>query len=69
MIQPELHMSFSGRDWQIIKKWLEETKAIKVGLLIAASDHDKSNQIRGSLSMIDSILALETAAQRAAYQG
>lgn len=69
MIQPELHLAFAGRDWQILKRWLEETKAVKVGLLIAATEHDKSNQIRGSLSMIDAILALETAAHRAAQQG
>ena len=66
MIKPEEHLSFHGRDWQVIKAWLLEIKEQKIGLLIQADTHDKSNQIRGSLGLINQMLAFEKAATMAA---
>lgn len=69
MARPEEYIAFQGRDWQLLKTWLLEQKNNKVGLLIQADTHDKSNQIRGALAMIQQILALEEAANKAALQG
>lgn len=66
MIKAEEYIMFAGRDWQIIKTWLTEQQEQKIGLLIAATNHDKSNEYRGALSMIRQVLALETAAELAA---
>lgn len=56
------YVDFNSPTWKTIKAWLEEKKVIKTDLLISADTHDKSNQIRGSLSFINEILALEKAA-------
>lgn len=69
MIELEKHLNFAGQDWYILKKWLEEAKENKIGLLITADTHDKSNQIRGALSIIQTLLKMEEAALRAAQQG
>lgn len=55
----EQYMEFQGATWKTLKTWLEEKKATKIGILISADTHDKSNQIRGALSIIEEILALE----------
>lgn len=56
------NIEVNGPTWKIIKLWLEEKKSIKTDLLIGATTHDQSNQIRGSLAFINEILALEKAA-------
>lgn len=66
MQKPEQFLNFHGQDWNIIKIYLQQAKEKKIGLLIQADDHDKSNQIRGALAMIQELLALETAANKAA---
>ena len=68
MIRPEEHITFAGRDWQLIKAWLEEVKEKKIGLLIQSDNEIKSNQIRGSLAMLAEILALESKAASKAAQ-
>jgi hypothetical protein len=62
MMRLEDHVNFHGPDWTAIKLYLEQVKENKIGLLIQAKDHDTSNQIRGALSMIQQLLALESAA-------
>ena len=69
MIKPEQHINFAGSDWNALKLWLLATQENKIGLLVSADSHDKSNQIRGSLAMLREILALERAAEMAAQQG
>jgi hypothetical protein len=68
MIRPEEFISFEGRDWTVLKAWLQEMRNQKIGLLIQSENHDKSNQIRGSLAMIQQILQLENAAEQAAQR-
>jgi hypothetical protein len=68
MIRPEDHITFAGRDWQLIKAWLEEVKENKIGLLIQSETEIKSNQIRGSIAMLNEILALEKKAAAKAAQ-
>lgn len=69
MIELSKYINFNSPEWRAIKLWLEETKEIKIEMLIGTSDHDKSNQIRGALSMIQALLKLEEiAAQGAANQ-
>lgn len=68
MIRPEEHITFAGRDWQVIKAYLLEVKEKKVGLLIQADNEIKSNQIRGSIAMLVEILALENKAAAKAAQ-
>lgn len=63
MIDPSEHIMFAGRDWQVLKSWLLSQKENKIGMLTSPSTtHDVSNQLRGSLIMIQAILALESAA-------
>lgn len=69
MIKPEYYITFHGPDWTVLKNWLLEQEKIKIGLLIQAATQDESNKIRGSLSMIKTILALEDAAKQAAQRG
>ena len=54
---------YEGNQWQVLKKYLQEVKEVKVGLLVKATDHDESNRIRGAISMIGQILALEETAK------
>lgn len=58
-VDPRKHINFAGQDWHILKLYLQQVKETKIGLLIQESDHDKSNQIRGSLALVQQLLALE----------
>lgn len=62
------HINFYGPDWTAIKRILLEKKETKTNLLIQADTHDKSNQLRGSLSVINELLSLENAARKAAMR-
>ncbi len=55
-------INFHGPEWATIKGWLLKAKETKTDLLVGAEDHDKSNKLRGALSMINEILQLEKAA-------
>lgn len=57
------YLSFDSQQWQVLKQYLLQTKETKVGLLVSATDHDESNRIRGAISMIQQILALEETAK------
>ena len=59
MQNPEQYINYNGQDWTALKLWLEGVQAQKIRLLVAATNHDESNKIRGSLAMIQQILALE----------
>lgn len=61
-------INFHGPDWARIKIHLEKKMEQKIGLLVASRDHDESNRIRGSITMIKEILALENSANRADHQ-
>ena len=56
------YLEVNSPTWKNIKLWLEDKKKIKTDLLISAESHDKSNQIRGALQLINEFLALENAA-------
>jgi len=64
MINLSDHLNFYGTDWTAIKTYLEQVKENKIGLLVASNSHDQSNQIRGALSLIQQLLALESAAKQ-----
>lgn len=66
MMQPELQITFKGRDWTLLKAYLEEQQKLKLQMLVSAVDHDSSNKIRGALGMIQTLLSLEKAAEQAA---
>lgn len=68
MMRPEEQIMFQGRDWQLIKAYLLAQREQKLGLLVGADSHDASNRYRGALSMIQTLLALETAAEQAAQR-
>lgn len=63
------YLEFQGATWKTLKLWLEKKREIKIGMLVGAPTHDESNRIRGALSMLEEILALEKAANPAAYKG
>jgi glycerophosphoryl diester phosphodiesterase len=69
MIDAGALLNFAGRDWQVLKKYLEDARETKVGLLINAKSHDDSNKLRGSLDMIAQLLRLDKAAERPLPQG
>ena len=61
-------INFHGAEWAAIKAVLLEKRETKTKLLIQADTHDKSNQLRGSLYVINELLALEDAARKAAMR-
>ena len=67
-IDPAKEINFNSYEWQVIERWLLAQKESKIGLLIGAETHDKSNQVRGALQMLNQILALKTAASNTAAQ-
>lgn len=60
-MRPEDNINFSSYDWKLIKMWAQKQKEVKIGLLVATDDHDKSAKLRGAISVIDQLLSLETA--------
>lgn len=58
------NFQYDGYQWQVLKQYLLGVKETKVGLLVKATDHDESNRIRGALSMLSQILALEETAKQ-----
>lgn len=60
------YIDFNGQQWAAIKRMLLDKREKKLNLLIQADTHDKSNQLRGSLSVITELLNLEDAAVKAA---
>lgn len=63
------NIDYNGPTWKSLKLWLESVQQTKIGMLISEPTHDKSNQIRGALAMLQQILALEKAATQAAQNG
>lgn len=63
------YIDFNSETWRAVAAWADQTQQLKVKMLIGEPTHDKSNQIRGSLSMIGELLALEKAAKQAANRG
>lgn len=61
---PTEYINFRGADWAVIKLYLEKMLQNKIGLLIGCTSHDDSNTIRGAISAIKQILALESAANQ-----
>lgn len=64
----EEHITFGGRDWISIKAWATQQKETKLQMLVSETSHDKSNIIRGYLTMLNDILGLEHAAVLAAMR-
>jgi hypothetical protein len=64
----ELDINFHGRDWILMKAYLEKMQKDKIGLLIGADSQSQSDKIRGALQLISQLLALEAAAQSRAAQ-
>lgn len=58
----QLNINFFGPEWESLKQWLLTVRERKIGLLLSAKEWDKCNEIRGSISFIDEILAQEKAA-------
>lgn len=56
------HIDYGSPMWAALRAYLQKQRDSKLGLLISADTHDKSNQIRGAIQMLDTILRLEHAA-------
>lgn len=56
---PLAHIQWEGATWKSLKLYLEDQRQKKIGLLIGAETHDRSNQIRGAIQVIDQLLALD----------
>lgn len=57
------YIQYEGQQWQVLKQHLLQVKESKIGLLVSATDHDESNRIRGAISVINQLLALEETAK------
>lgn len=69
MLHEEETIYFQGEDWKKIKRWAEKVKEQKINFLVgAACSHDEANRIRGALTMLKQLLALETDAAKAALR-
>jgi len=69
MLHEEETIYFKGEDWQKIKRWADKVEKQKVAFLVGtACSHDEANRIRGALSMLKQLLALETDAAKAALR-
>lgn len=69
MLHEEETIHFQGADWQKIKNWCAKQEATKIGLLLNPScTHDEANRIRGGLTMLKQLLALENDAAKAAQR-
>ena len=62
--KPESFINFAGQDWSLLKMYLDKKLDTKISLLVGESEHDESNKIRGAISIIKEILALEKAATK-----
>lgn len=58
-----MDINWGGRDWILLRAYLEDMKQKKISLLIGATTQEQSDKLRGALSVIDVILAEEAAAQ------
>lgn len=63
------HVQFEGATWRALKHHLEVKRNNKVGMLVASTDHDESNRIRGAINMLDELLALDKPTMQSANRG
>lgn len=57
-------------EWRALKEELLTLRNTRVGQLIGSeTTHDRSNQLRGAIQLIDMLLYAEEAAIKAAYEG
>ena len=68
MIDPEKAINFGTHEWKVIAAWLEQQKAVKIGMLVGSDSHDKSQELRGAIKMIDQMLSLEKTSRLRANQ-
>lgn len=64
MLDPEKAINFDTYEWKVIRMWLEHQKELKIRLLIGADTHDKSQELRGAVKVIDQMLLLEDRARK-----
>ena len=57
-------LEINGPTWRLLRVWAKEKKQQKIDLLVSSGSHDTSNQIRGAITMLNELLALEHAAVR-----
>lgn len=61
-------MSMHSPEWAGLKKWLTREKELLVQKLIKEDSHDKSQELRGAIKLVDQLLAVEKDAAIAASQ-
>lgn len=59
-------ISMHSPEWAGLKKWALREKELLVQKLVKAESHDKSNELRGAIKMLDQLLAVEKDAAIAA---
>lgn len=55
-------------EWAAVREELLNLRSTKVQQLIGAKEHDRSNELRGAIQLIDTLLYAEEAAIKAAHQ-
>lgn len=62
-------IDFNSPQWVMLETFMKYERENKVNLLIGAKTEDNSDQLRGAIQYIDSLLRLKEAARKAAIHG
>ena len=66
-MDPASYINFNGSDWAALKRKLEDDLAKKIRRLVNSSEHDDSQELRGAIKYIESLLKLEVDAAMASH--
>lgn len=66
MIELHKYINYHGPEWNAQKQWLEAQRELKVRFLIGSTSEKKSDILRGQIGFIETLLATEEAARKAA---
>lgn len=68
LIDPEKSINFGSHEWRIIRAWIEQQRETKIRMLVGTDTHDKSQELRGAIKFIETMLSLEKTALMRANQ-
>lgn len=69
ILNPEQHINFNGKDWNILRAYLKDRSAVVVDQLCGDKSLDETTMLRGQLRAYRDLLSLEQmAASQAAKQ-
>lgn len=66
---PEKHINFGGKDWRVIKSYIENRLDLLVGQLCQDLSDSQTNVIRGQIAALRDFIQLEKQAATERVQG